>query len=173
MSDLEQRPLLATIEEEDTDPAPTSPDAPRGLIELWYSLVGLRWATLVVVTPGDAARGWWLAQALVAVPGREPPLFKALNLVGATSARIAAVSHALAPKKLNVSRDRTRFVVAADDPLAEPGALGVLSTCDAILLLVERGRTRIQDAQRILKLVGRERFIGVVLDRRSGLRRPR
>ena len=172
MTEIEQRPLLAVIEGEGTDRGSTPPDPSRGLIELWYSVVSLCWSTLAVVTPEEGAHAWWLAQAMVAVHGREPPLFKAVDLVGATPARMAAVSHAIAPSKLEVSADRTRFVIAVDSPLTEPRALGVLSICDAALLLVERETTRIQDVRRMLALVGRKRFIGAVLDLRRA-RPPR
>jgi hypothetical protein len=130
---------------------------------LWYRLSDLHWRTLAVVAPGNGPGAWRIAQALVEVSEARPRLLKAVNAIDASMERVAAVAHVLSPKKLVAAADRTRFVVAADSPLENPAAIGLLCTCDAVVLVLERRRTRIPDAQRILELVGPERFIGAVL----------
>ena len=130
---------------------------------VWYRLRARPWRTLALVAPGDGSRAWRLAQELRAVEGAQARAVQVINALDATVGRVAAVAHALSPKKLGSVPERTRFIVAADSPLVSPVAIGLLSVCDAVLLLLEHGRTRIPDAQRILELVGPERFIGAVL----------
>ncbi len=136
---------------------------PQEVSALWYRLVDLPWRTLAVVAPGNAPRAWRLAQALVEVARDRPRLLRAVNAVDASLERVAAVAHVLSPEKLKATQDRTRFIVATDSPLERPAAIGLLSTCDAVVLLLQRRRTRIPDGRRILELVGPERFIGAVL----------
>ena len=143
----------------------SGPDTPtpRAVSALWYRLVDLRWRTLALVAPGNDARAWRLAQGLVEVANDRPGPLKAVNALGANLGRLAAVADLLSHEKLQTTRDATRFIVATDSPLENPASIGLLSNCDAVVLLLERGRTRIPDGQRILELVGPERFIGAVL----------
>jgi hypothetical protein len=53
--------------------------------------------------------------------------------------------------------------VATDSPALNPAALAVLTACDAVLLLVQEGRTPIPGARRLIELIGRQRLIGAVL----------
>jgi hypothetical protein len=135
----------------------------KAVSALWYHLADFQWMTLAVVAPGNGLGAWRIAQALVEVAEKRPRPLKAVNAIDASLERLAAVAHALSPEKLVAAADRTRFVLAVDSPLENPAAIGLLSTCGAVVLLLERRRTRIPDAQRILELVGRERFIGAVL----------
>jgi hypothetical protein len=135
----------------------------QALIALWYRLAGFQWRTLAVVAPGNGPQAWRIAQALIEVAGNRPRLLKAVNATDASLQRVAAVAHALSPTKLATAADRTRYVIAVDSPLENPAAIGLLSNCDAVVLILQRRRTRIPDGQRILELVGPERFIGAVL----------
>lgn len=136
---------------------------PRAVGALWYRLTGLRWVTLALVAPGDGPRAWRTAQALVEVAEKRPRPLRAVNVIEASMDRVAAMRSVLSPEKLGATADRPRFVLAVDSPLENPAAIGLLSTCDGVVLLLERRRTRIADGQRILELVGPERFIGAVL----------
>jgi hypothetical protein len=164
-----------TIDLPDIEPAGPEPvEAPesrrgsvaaphQAVIALWYRLAGLQWRTLAVVAPGNGLRAWRIAQALVEAAEERPRLLKAVNVINASLARVAAVAHVLSPPKLVAAAEGTRFVLAVDSPVENPAAIRLLSTCDAVVLLLERRRTRIPDGQRILELVGPERFIGAVL----------
>jgi hypothetical protein len=159
-------------DEHDSDRAPLD-EGPAGsdrkrqpppeVSALWYSLRARPWRTLALVAPGNAPRAWRLAQKFQLVEGERAQTLKLVNALDANVGRVAAVAHALSPKKLESAPERARFILAADSPLENPVAIGLLSTCDAVLLLLERQRTRIPDAQRILELIGPERFIGAVL----------
>jgi len=147
----------------EADPETPTAALPKAMSALWYRLVGLPWRTLAVVAPGNAAGAWRVSQALVEVARERPRLLKAVNAVDASLGRLAAVTQALSPEKLQSAQERTRFIIAADSPLENPAAIGLLSTCDGEILLLERGTTRIPDGRRILELVGPERFLGAVL----------
>jgi hypothetical protein len=53
--------------------------------------------------------------------------------------------------------------VALDSPVVNPVAIGVLTVGDAVLMLLEKGVSKIPQARRILEIAGRERFIGAVV----------
>jgi hypothetical protein len=147
----------------ETDPEGFTRVPLKAVTVLWHRVAGLRWRTLAVVAPGNDARAWRLARALVEVAPDRPRLLQAVNALDASLDRVAAVAHGLSPEKLQATSDRTRFIVAADSPLESPATIGLLSRCDAVLLILERHRTLIPEGRRILELVGRERFIGAVL----------
>jgi len=56
-----------------------------------------------------------------------------------------------------------RFVIALDSPIVNPIAFGVLAAGDAVLMLLQRGVSKIPEARKISEVVGRERLIGAVL----------
>src|SRR5215813_8521145 len=135
----------------------------RAVSALWYRLPKFQWSTLAVVAPGNGAGAWRIAQALVEVAEKRPRPLSAVNAVDASLERLTAVVELLSPETLAEALERPRFVLAVDSPLENPATIGLLSKCDAVVLLLERRRTRIPDGQRILELVGPERFIGAVL----------
>ena|SRR5262249_22845826 len=139
-----------------------SPPAPQ-VSALWYVLRERPWRTLALVAPGNGSRAWRLARELREAEGDPRQPLHLVNALEASVGRVAAVADALSPKKLESTPGRKRFIVAVDSPLENPVTIGLLSTCDAVVLLLQRRGTRIPDARRILELVGPERFIGAVL----------
>ena len=134
--------------------------SPRGVGPLFQILSARDWLTLAVVSAEDGARAWWLVQALeqIAIQSNQP--LRALNVLEVTVARATAMAHALSPDRL---RSAGRYLVATDSPAINPAALGVLTACDGVLLLVQEGRTPIPGARRLVELIGRQRLIGAVL----------
>ena len=130
---------------------------------LWYQLTARSWSTLALVALDDGARTWRIAQALVHVADKDPRPLKAVNVVGASPARVAALANVLSPERLQAPANRPRFVLAVDSPLENPPAVVLLSACDVVVLCLERGRSRIPDGQRTVELIGRERIMGAVL----------
>jgi len=47
--------------------------------------------------------------------------------------------------------------------LEDPHAEDILAACDVVVLLLEKGKSRIPDALSAVGLVGRERLLGAVL----------
>ena len=154
---------IETAEPEPSKAVGNAGAPPKVVAALWYRLAGFQWRTLAVVAPGNGPGAWRIAGTLVEVAEERPSVLSAVNAIDASLERLGVVAQLLSPEKLVAAGDRPRFVLAVDSPLENPAAIGLLSSCDAVLLLLERRRTRIPDAQRILELVGRERFIGAVI----------
>ena len=99
-------------------------------------------------------------QTLVQTSGLPPESIRAVSVLDASAERAAAISHAVNPKKVKASGQRV--VLATDSPLVNPVAIRVLGSCDAVLLLVDQGRSVIPDARRTHDLIGPERVLGAV-----------
>jgi hypothetical protein len=136
--------------------------SPSGVAALFQALVAREWLSLAVVTTEVGERAWWLVQALEQVAAQSPRPLRTLNVLGVTMARAAAMAHALSPEKLRAAAPQ-RYLVATDSPVLNPASLEVVTACDAVLLLLEEGRTRIPGARRLVELIGRERLLGAVL----------
>ena len=129
---------------------------------LWYSLMMKPWTTLGLVSPDDPGSAWALAQSLVKIASLPPEELKAVSVLQATPSRAQAIARSVAPRKVKASGQAVRFVLATDSPLDNPVALGVLASCDAVVLVLGQGRSRIPDARRTLDLIGHERILGAV-----------
>jgi hypothetical protein len=129
---------------------------------LFHAVVAQDWLSLAVVSAEVGERAWWLVQALEQIGAQGPRPLRTLNVLGVTAARAAAMAHALAPGKLRAAAPQ-RYLAATDSPVLNPASLEVVMACDAVLLLLEEGRTRIPAARRLVELIGRERLMGAVL----------
>lgn len=56
-----------------------------------------------------------------------------------------------------------RLVIAIPSVLSEPLGLALVARAGAVVLCIDRGRTRVADARRTIELVGRERIAGCFL----------
>jgi hypothetical protein len=54
-------------------------------------------------------------------------------------------------------------VIAISSVITEPLGLGATAAADAVIVCIERGRTRLADARRTIELVGRDRIAGCYL----------
>jgi hypothetical protein len=57
----------------------------------------------------------------------------------------------------------SRFVIAIPSLIAEPLGLAATQSADAVVLLVELGKSRMADVRRMVEQVGRERIVGCFL----------
>lgn len=142
--------------------APAAPLGGSPLSILWYGLMVRPWTTLGVVSPDDPKGAWALAQALVETAALPSDVLKAVSVLDATPGRAEAISRAVTPSKVQASGQRARFVLATDSPLINPVALGVLASCDAVLLVISRGKSLLPAARSTLELIGPERVLGAV-----------
>lgn len=129
---------------------------------LWVQLLRRSWTTLAVVSPdaGDAAVR--LARGLTELAG---PLHRVVEAGDASELKLK-LSAALGvggPEGAAAESRHLRFVLPLDGALDRPQTAELLAACDGVVLLLEKGRSRIPDAQRALGLVGRERLVGAVL----------
>jgi len=132
------------------------------LSTLLYSLVIRPWTSLAIVSPDDGNRAWRLAQKLAeAAQQSHYQTLKAVNLLDLNAERAFNVAHAVS--KVSALGERKRFILAIASPVENPIAIRVLTACQAALLVLQWGRSRIPDAQRTVELIGRDRLIGAVL----------
>jgi hypothetical protein len=129
---------------------------------LFYALIGRPWTSLAVISPDDSARAWRLVQKLDEVArANQYRALKTVNILEMNLERAESIAHAIG--KVSSLGERKRYLIAIDSPLENPVAIRVLSACDAVLLVLEKDRSRIPDAQRAVEMVGRGRLIGAVL----------
>jgi hypothetical protein len=156
-------PLVGELSDSLSSSAPNPLGAPisHDLVGLWYLLVGRPWSTLAIVSPEDGPGAWQLAQGLVEVARKShSSTINAVKLLDLKLERAASVARAV--NTLTALGERKRFVLALDSPVGNPGALIVLAACDAVLLLLERGQTRIPEARKTVESVGRQEVLGAV-----------
>jgi hypothetical protein len=67
------------------------------------------------------------------------------------------------PGVAEAPRSAAQFVIAIPSLISEPLGLSATQAADAVVLLVELGRTRMADLHRIVDQVGRERVAGCIL----------
>jgi len=160
----------------------------RELQELWFATRRREWKSLVVVPASPGASILHIARALGEVGGaiRMSPV-QVINAEGMDLDQIATLVLDLsvevapevkaevngsawtlgsggwdAPGGRGAPAERATIIAieaVAENPLNLPLALAV----DAVLLCVEIGRTRLDDARHTIELIGRDRFVGTVL----------
>jgi hypothetical protein len=132
--------------------------------ELWYKLLARPWSSLVVVSPDRTPKTLRLARSLAefGTQHRRRPV-EIIDGLQLDLERSAAIAQMMEPEGGAPRLSDPRFVVALDSPIANPIAIEVLTACDAVLILLEKGVTRIHQARKIIEIAGRERLIGAVL----------
>ena len=127
---------------------PDSGPAPYAVEELWYMLLSRRWSSLVVVSPDRTPNTLRLARSLAEFGTRSRRTVELVDALQLDVERAAAIA---------------RIVIALDSPMANPIAIEVLTMCDAVIVLLEKGVSKIPQARKIIDIVGRQRLIGAVL----------
>jgi hypothetical protein len=149
-----------------TMPSPTDAAPAPGMYaveELWYLLLRRRWSCLAVVSPDRTPNTLRLARSLAAfgTQHRRRPV-EVIDALELDIERASTLAHSI-EVEAGSPRLESRFVVALDSPLANPSAIEVLTACDAAVLLLEKGITRIPQARKIIDIAGRHRLVGAVL----------
>jgi hypothetical protein len=131
----------------------------RAAEAIWVAAQRKVWSSLVIVPAQPDLVTGPIAQAVAAVGSaqRGEPV-ESLDLEGLA----LADSRAQAEKLADGARP-CRYVAAIDCPLDSPTALLLSSSATAAVLVVERDRTTLAAAERILELVGSARFVGAVV----------
>jgi hypothetical protein len=122
--------------------------------ELWYKLLARPWSSLAVVSPERTPKTLRLARSLgeFGTRHRRRPV-----------EIIDGMAQMVEPEEGVPPLSDPRFVIALDSPIANPIAMEVLAASGAVLMLLEKGVSRIPQALRVIEMVGRERLIGAVL----------
>jgi GT2 family glycosyltransferase len=126
---------------------------------IWVAAQEKVWSSMVVV-PGERGLDTSaLARAVAAVgSAQRGEAVENRDLRGAPLADSRALADALADKTRPYGR-----VVAVDWPVESRTALLLSRASDAAVLVVQRQRTQVDDARRVLELLGSSRFLGAVV----------
>jgi hypothetical protein len=150
-------------------PRPPPPD----LQELWFRTLQYDWSSLVVVPTHERCSAARIAQALgdmtalhygkpiTHIVASELDMGGTAELVTAMVVRDPEIAPA-DPKRPWYGRN---LVVAIDPVITNPAGVAIVLAADAAILCVKLGHSRLDAAQRTIDLVGRERFIGCVLEK--------
>jgi hypothetical protein len=136
---------------------------------LWFTLARMPWRTLVLV-PADAEGSSVEMAAALADVGRrlraEPVTFLLMSGPLDFAAAGKIVQTMGARKDEDGAERRTgdgRLLIAIPPVVTEPLGLAVTQVADAVLLCVERGESRVRNAERTVELVGRDRIVGALM----------
>jgi hypothetical protein len=132
--------------------------------QLWYRLLSRPWSCLVVVSPDPTPNTLRLARSLAefgTLHQRRP--VEVIDARQLDLERAAAIAHMVEPEAGAPPVAEPRFVVALDSPIVNPIAIEVLTAGDAVLMLLEKGVTRMPQARKIIEIAGWERLVGAVL----------
>lgn len=135
----------------------------RAAEAVWVAAQRSNWSSLVIVPAEPGLSVVSLARAVAAVGSaqRGEPV-DGLDLRGVPVAESRPHAERLADRSRPYHR-----VALLDPPLESQAAVLLAGSADAAVLVVERDRTPVEQAERVIELLGRERFIGaVILERR-------
>ena len=129
--------------------------------ELWYRLLARPWSTLIVLSPDRTPDTLRVARSLAELGTRHRRCaIEAIDALDLGVDQAASLAHKIEPQE--GVRPEPRFVIALESPFANPIAFGVLAAADVVLLVLQKGVTRIPDARRIAEVVRPERLVGAV-----------
>lgn len=151
---------------------------PLDLQQLWFSILKYDWSSLVVVPADELCSSQRIAESLAEMGtlhlGKPMTTLvtTGLDLTRTSELMTSTMVHEIARTNGDAPKGRAgppwlgRNLVIAVDPLAaNPAGIAVALAADAAILCVRLGKTRLDVAQRTLDLIGRERFIGCVVER--------
>jgi hypothetical protein len=135
---------------------------------LWFTLGRIPWRSLVVVPGGEGGSAAAVATALADVGRRlrvSPVTF--LVMAGpidyASAGRIVASVAAPTGETDEPGAKQGRVIVAIPPVVSEPLGIAITDAADAVVVCVEKGKTRMPSVRRTIELIGRERIVGCVL----------
>jgi hypothetical protein len=127
--------------------------------ELWFSLEKEPWQTLAIVPAASAASTANILKSL-----EEVAELRGLGSVQTLDcARVGLAEVADAQQKLQTFVSMGHKVLFnTSSPVETPAAAALVRSADAVLLVAHLDRTYVADMQRVVQIVGKERFIGCV-----------
>jgi hypothetical protein len=133
--------------------------------DLWLGMLRRGWKSLALVPAAPGGSASPLAQALCEIGavyrGRPLPLLSASNLTFETVAQFIDNMTRMG-KATNGHDDGQRLVVVLDSVISNPVGIAVALAADAVLLVIELGKSDERSAQRTVQLIGHDHFIGSV-----------
>jgi len=143
----------------------TSDFEPDDVRDLWLRMLRRGWKSLALVPAAPAGSTQKLARAICSVGaiyrGRGLPLLSASDLtLDSVNPFIYAMSRV--GKSQTDQDEEEKLVVMLDSVITNPLGIAVALASDAVLLVIELGKTDERSARRTVELIGRDRFIGSV-----------
>lgn len=141
----------------------------REIQALWFALTRRRWTSLALVPVDDGGSAAGIATSLADVGRRlrDAPVtfFVMADPIDYASAGklIAAVAATGNGSTALSTAPAGRVIVAVQPVTVEPLGLAVTQGADAVVLCLERGRSRLAAARRTIDLIGRDRIAGCLL----------
>jgi hypothetical protein len=138
--------------------------------ELWFAISRESWRTVVLVPADPGVSTVRIADALGEVARwlREPPAV-IVKMSDPLDYVEAAQQGALIPAETRGDAggeaSAGKVIVSVQPVVAEPLGLGVTRAADAVILCIEKGRSRLSSVRRTIELVGRERIRGCIFVR--------
>ncbi len=135
---------------------------------LWFRLARMPWRSLVVV-PGDENGSAAAVATSLADVGRRlrngPVTFLVMaGPIDYASAGKIVASVAGPPVEASESKAaQGRVIVAIPPVVKEPLGIAVTDAADAVVICVEKGKTRTPSALRTIEMIGRDRIVGCIL----------
>lgn len=139
---------------------PTANDLPSSEMQrLWFATLKKEWSSLVVVPahPGGAATSVARALAQVATLHKD----SAVKLISGEGADLHNASRLIIDMTTHVASGGL-VIVVLESVVSNPAGIPVALAADAALLCVQLGETDFESAQRTVKLIGENRFVGAV-----------
>lgn len=147
---------IATLEHASGDPETSVAQAAEAV---WVAVHDTPWGSLAIVPAEPGLPVGPLAEALARTGGAQRgQTIESVDLRG----RALADSQELV-RSLAAPQPTHRSVVAVDCPLESQAALLFSRSAGAAILVLAMERTRTDHAERVVELVGRSRFLGVVV----------
>lgn len=127
--------------------------------ELWFSLEREPWSSLAVVPAAGSASTANIVKSL-----KEVAELRGLGSVQTLDChRVGLQEVGEAQQRLQTFAQLGQKVIFnAASPVETPAAAALVRAADAVLLVAHLERTYVADMQRVVALVGREKFIGCV-----------
>ena len=131
----------------------------RAAESVWVAVQGRGWSSLVIVPADAGINVVALARAVAAVGSaqRGEPI-DGLDLRGVPLSESRPHAERLADRSRSFRR-----VAVVDCPLDSQAALLLARNADAAVLVVERDRTTLEAARRMIQQLGHDRFVGAVI----------
>jgi len=138
---------------------------PGDVRDVWLATLRSHWKSLALVpaSPGGSVveLGRALSELGTLMRGRPVPLMSAVDLSLGTLAQFTEALSRQAGKAIGATSDEDqRVIVAISSVVSEPLGVAVALACDAILLVIELGKSDIESARKTVEVIGAERFIG-------------
>ena len=132
--------------------------------ELWFSLARTPWTSLVLIPADAGGSAATIATSLAEVGKRlrtAPVTAFVADLLdfgaaGQLAAKVAAAGQAGSPR----SATSGRSIFAIPPVVTQPLGVAVAQVADAVILCVEKDRSRLDAIRRTIELVGRDRITG-------------